>query len=70
MFAQNIYSLFEITAGFGEGLLAFHHARASAVAELFYESCCNFGHILGLLVNEEPPVVRRLIAVGSYFTFR
>ena len=35
-FAQDHFALGQIALGFHEGLLAFHHARAGALAQFFY----------------------------------
>jgi hypothetical protein len=47
--AQHDLGFVEVALGFVESLLALHHARAGAFAELLYELSCNFGHILTLL---------------------
>ncbi len=46
--AEHVDRLLEVAVGLRQGLLAVHHPRAGAVAELLHRCCCNRCHLVPL----------------------
>src|SRR3954470_10135053 len=66
--AQQLFCFFQVPIRFGEGFFAFHESQAGELAELFHQSCADFGHVADSLLTLKKRGTRPLFQVSGSLT--